>query len=189
MSEQPWHLSADEFALLPSETLRLELMRGELVAMSPTRADHGIVAGNVFGLVGHYIVEHDLGVTYAATGFYIERNPDTVLAPDLTFIEATRVTMEDVAPWWVPKVPDLVVEISGRGDREPHIEEKARIWLDAGVRLVWVVYPPRREVVIHRPGRSPAVLAISDTISGEDVVPGFTCPVAQVFGLRSDSAT
>jgi Uma2 family endonuclease len=184
MSSQPWRLSADEFALLPSETLRLELMRGELIAMPPALDDHGIVAGRLLGILGWYIIEHELGIAYAATGFYIERNPDTVLSPDLAFIEANRVTKEDVAPWWVSTVPDLIVEIAGHGDREPYVGAKARIWLDMGVRLVWVVYPQRREVVVHHPGRPPVVLAISDTISGEDVVPDFTCPVAWVFGVR-----
>jgi Uma2 family endonuclease len=55
------------------------------------------------------------------------------------------------------------------------------MWLDAGVRLVWVVYPARREIVIHR-ADSATTLTETDTLKGEDVVPGFMLPVADVFG-------
>jgi len=185
MTTQSRLLTADELAALPTEGLRLELVRGELVAMPPTQGDHGTSAMRLGALVGHYILTHDLGEVYAAeTGFLIERNPDTVRAPDFAFIAKERVTPETDAPTWVPVVPDLVVEVVSSGDRESGVATKVQMWLDAGVRLVWVVYPQRREVLIHHPGRPPAVLAVSDTISGEEVVPGFSCLVAQVFGLR-----
>jgi Uma2 family endonuclease len=178
-------LTAEELAALPTEGLRLELVRGELVAMPPTQGNHGTPAMRLGGLLTHHILTHDLGEVYAAeTGFLIERNPDTVRAPDFAFIAKERVTPETDAPTWVPVAPDLVVEVVSSGDRESEVVIKVQMWLDAGVRLVWVVYPQRREVVVHRPGRPPAVLAVSDTISGEDVVPGFSCPVAQVFGVR-----
>ena len=142
------------------------------------------------GLLTHYILTHDLGEVYAAeTGFLIERNPDTVRAPDFAFIAKERVTPETDAATWVPVMPDLVVEVVSSGDRDSEVATKVQMWLDAGVRLVWVVYPQRREVVIHRPGRPPEVLAVTDTIDGEDVVPGFSCPVAQVFGVRANLAT
>ncbi len=185
MTIQSGLLTAEDLAALPTEGLRLELVRGELVAMPPTQGNHGTSAMRLGALVGHYILTHDLGEVYAAeTGFLIERNPDTVRAPDFAFIAKERVTPETDAPTWVPVAPDLVMEVVSSGDRESEVATKVRMWLDAGVRLVWVVYPQRREVEIHRLGHPAEALAVSDTISGEDVVPGFTCPVAVVFGER-----
>lgn len=119
---------------------------------------------------------------YAAeTGFLIAENPDTVRALDFAFIQSSRVTPETVAPTWVSVIPDLVLEVVSTGDRETEVASKTRMWLDAGVGLVWVVYPARREIVIHRTD-SATTLAETDTLTGEDVVPGFALPVAEVFG-------
>jgi Uma2 family endonuclease len=176
-------LTADELAALPTEGLRLELVRGELRAMPLATGNHGACAMRLGGLVGHYILTHDLGEVYAAeTGFLIERNPDTVRAPDFAFIEKSRVTPAAAAASWVPVAPDLVVEVVSSGDRQAEIADKIAMWLAVGVRLAWVVNPELREVVVHRPGQAPRVLSLVDTISGEDVVPGFACPVALIFG-------
>jgi Uma2 family endonuclease len=182
MATQQGLLTAEEFAALPHEGLRLELIKGELIAMPPTHGNHGVPAMRLSGLLTHYILTNHLGQVYAAeTGFLIAENPDTVRAPDFAFIQSSRVTPETVAPTWVPVIPDLVVEVVSTGDRETEVASKTRMWLDAGVRLAWVVYPARREIVIHRTD-SATTLAETDTLTGEDVVPGFELPVADVFG-------
>jgi hypothetical protein len=72
------------------------------------------------------------------------------------------------------------VEVVTTGDRETEVASKTSLWLDAGVRLVWVVYPARREIVVHVPDGA-TTLSDSETLGGEDVVPGFALPVAEVF--------
>jgi Uma2 family endonuclease len=99
MAAQPHPLTAEEFAALPREGLRLELVRGELRAMPPAFSDHGYTAMQLGTLLGHYILANGLGRIYAAeTGFLLARNPDTVRAPDFAFIQASRVTPEVTAP-------------------------------------------------------------------------------------------
>lgn len=182
MVAEPRLLSAEEFAALPSEGLRLELVRGELRAMAPAFGDHGSTAMRLGSLVGQYILTHDLGEIFAAeTGFLLTRNPDTVRAPDFAFIQASRVTPEATAASWNPIMPDLVVEVVSSSDRHTEVAEKVRTWLEAGVRLVWVVSPVLRTVEMHRPGEAPTTLSAADTLDGGDVVPGFTLPVARVF--------
>jgi Uma2 family endonuclease len=182
MTTQQGLLTAEEFAALPHEGLRLELIKGELIAMPPTHGNHGAPAMRLSGLLTHYLLTHHLGQGYAAeTGFLIAETPDTVRAPDFAFIQASRVTPETAAPTWVPVIPDLVVEVISTGDRETEIENKTRMWLDAGVRLAWVVYPARREIVVRRTD-SATTLAASGTLDGEDVAPGFTLPIEEVFG-------
>jgi Uma2 family endonuclease len=182
MATQQGLLTAEEFAALPHEGLRLELIEGELRAMAPSYADHGDVVGALHAELGVYIRRNHLGKIYGAeTGFLVARDPDTVRAPDIAFIQSSRVTPAASAPNWNPIIPDLVVEVISSGDRASDIAAKTRMWLDAGVRLVWVVYPARREIVIHRTD-SATTLAETDTLTGEDIVPGFTLPVAEVFG-------
>jgi Uma2 family endonuclease len=91
------------------------------------------------------------------------------------------VTPETAAPTWVPVIPDLVIEVVSTGDGETEVASKTQMWLEAGVRLVWVVYPMRREIVVHR-ADSATTLTEADTLKGEDVAPGFTLAVADVFG-------
>jgi Uma2 family endonuclease len=182
MVAQPHALTAEEFAALPRDGVRLELVRGELIAMPPAFADHGDVTGSLLAHLGYFVKTHHLGKIYGAeTGFLLERQPDTVRAPDIAFIRAERVTPAASAPQWNPIVPDLVVEVASWGDRASEIAEKVRIWLEHGVRLVWVVFPPRQSVEISRADGSTDTLMSADTLSGEEVVPGFTLLVSEIF--------
>lgn len=103
-------------------------------------------------------------------------------APDFAFIQASRVTPGAIGRDWVRVVPDLVVEVVSSGDRPRAIGAKVRMWLDAGVWLVWVVYPTRKRGVVHRSGVEPVTLGVDDQLDGADVVPGFTAQVATIFG-------
>jgi Uma2 family endonuclease len=145
-------------------------------------ADHGDTVGALHVILGAYIRAQRLGKIYGAeTGFLLARNPDTVRAPDIAFIQASRLTPEASAPNWNPVVPDLVVEVVSSRDREREIAEKVRMWLDAGVRMVWVVYRVRRAIEVFRSGQSATVLGEQDSLDGMDVVPRFSTPVAEIF--------
>jgi Uma2 family endonuclease len=76
----------------------------------------------------------------------------------------------------------LAVEVVSPNDRVKEVNDKAKAWLDAGTTLVWVVWPDTRSVTVHRAGQKPATLREQDTITGEDVLPGFQCTVAEFFG-------
>ncbi len=150
-------LSAEDFAALPHDSLRLELVRGEILARPPGFGDHGVAVAQISFPLAAHICRQKLGLGYAAgTGFLLSRNPDTVRAPDFAFIQSSRLTPAATAAFWNPIVPDLVVEVASSGDRPKAIVEKVSMWLDAGVRLVWVAYPARREVVAPRPARDHA---------------------------------
>lgn len=176
-------LTAEELAALPSEGLRLELVRGELMAMPPAFEDHGEAAMLIGAMLATYVRQHGLGKTYAAeTGFLIARHPDTVRAPDFAFIQTSRLPTGGPAPRWVPVIPDLVGEIVSSSDRLTEVRDKIQMWLEAGVRLVWVVYPALRVVEVWRPGQAERALRAEDMLDGEDVVPGFSVPVKELLG-------
>ena len=80
-----------------------------------------------------------------------------------------------------PGAPDLAVEVVSFDDRPREVAEKARAWLAAGARLVWVANPKSRTVDVYRPGADVETLTASEQLIGGDVLPGFACPVAEVF--------
>jgi Uma2 family endonuclease len=175
-------ITAEEFAALPRDGLRTELVRGELVSMPPAFTDHGEAAMRLSIILGQFTLGHDLGEVYGRTGFLIARNPDTIRAPDLAFIQKARLTPDASGPHWGTILPDLVAEVASTYDRAAEIADKVQMWLDAGVRLVWVVYPSSREIVVHHTGQPAETLGDQAMLSGDDVVPGFAASVARIFG-------
>jgi len=184
MSTLPKHkLTAEEFAALPLEGLRSELIEGEIYTMPPTFEDHGEITMRLSVILGRHIMDQRLGKLYAAeTGFLIARNPDSVRAPDIAFIQRDRLPSPRPAPRWVPVIPDLVVEVASSGDRPAEIRQKAAMWRDVGVRLVWVVLPGERAVEVYRAGESVTRLDESAMLDGADIVPGFSTSVGAIFG-------
>jgi Uma2 family endonuclease len=104
-----------------------------------------------------------------------------VRAPDAAFIARQRVEAAgDVKGYW-PGAPDLVVEVISPNDLYTEVEEKVADWLNAGTRMVIVVNPRRRSVNVHCPAADVRVLTENDTLDGDDVVPGWTLPVRDIF--------
>lgn len=176
-------LTAEEFAALPLEGLRSELIEGEIHTMPPAFEDHGEITRRLSVILGSYVIAQQMGKLYAAeTGFLIARNPDTVRAHDIGFILRERLLSPRSEPRWVPIIPDLVVEVASSGDRLLEVRQKAAMWLDAGVRMVWVVLPGERAIEIHRSGEPVVRLDEGATLDGADIVPGFSTSVATIFG-------
>ena len=166
-----------------SEDDRYELVKGVLVPMSPPPGfRHGETVLNVTFPLTSFIRAHGLGrTTGAETGYRLGRDPDTVRAPDFAFVARGRITPEMDQTRYLDLAPDLVVEVMSPSDTARSVAAKVRDYINAGVRLIWVLDPRRRTVRIHRPGEEPRLLREGDELSGEDVLPGFTYPVADLF--------
>ncbi len=183
MSTTTRRMTAEELLLMPDDNLRHELVEGELRTMSPANNEHGGVAANLCIHLGSFVLSRQLGRLFAAeTGFIIARGPDTVLAPDVSFIRRDRIPASGLLKAFWPGAPDLAAEVVSPGDTRREVAEKTARWLKAGVRLLWVVYPERRTVEVHRAGVEVIVLGEDDTLDGQDVVPGFRCRVGEIFG-------
>jgi Uma2 family endonuclease len=169
----------EELERLPDDAFRYALIRRVLYRMPAPNFRHGRVVMRVGWYLHGFVEEHDLGVVSDQSGFVLERDPDTVLGPDLAFVPRGRLPADENA--YPELAPDLVVEVSSPSQSGPSIEEKMALYLAAGVRLIWVVDPARRSVRLRRADGSEAVLSEQDVIDGEDVLPGFRLPVAQLF--------
>lgn len=161
---------------------RCELVRGEIVRMSPAGGRHGKIANWVATLLTLHVRAEKLGVVYAAeTGFYTQRHPDSVRAPDAMFVSNERVAQIGDPAKYLDVAPDLAVEILSPDDTWDQAEAKAGEYLRAGVRLVWIVSPEHRTVSIYRPSSEQVLLNLDDMLTGEDVLPGFAVPVSEIF--------
>jgi Uma2 family endonuclease len=175
-------LTADDLLLRPDDGLRHELIRGELTVMTPAGTEHGEIAMTVGALLRNHVKANQLGrVVAAETGFILSRNPDTVRAPDVAFISKDRIPPGRPPAGFAPFAPDIAVEVLSPGDAQVEVEDQIDQWLQAGTSLVWVVNPRGRTVTVHRSGRDPRVLRENDTLDGEEVCPGFSVPVAELF--------
>lgn len=175
-------LTAEEYAELPDDHMRTELVRGELVHMVLPGGEHGDVAAQLLMLVGGYVKSKRLGKVYAAeTGYLMGRDPDTVRGADMTFIRRERLAQIADPRKQIPIPPDLAVEVISPNDRRGKIDAKTAEWLAFGVRLLWNVNPRNRTVTVRRPGAAAVILGADDTLDGGDVVPGFQCRVAELF--------
>ncbi len=160
-----------------------ELVRGELRELAPTVPEHGFVELRLGARLMTFVEERRLGVVVTGeVGFVLTTtDPATVRAADVAFISAEKLP-EGALPRLLPRfAPDLVAEIISPNDAYSDVMEKVDDWLNAGVKVVWVVEPASRRVVVHRKGASLRVLEAEDILSGEDVLPGFECKVAEIF--------
>ena len=163
---------------------RHELVRGELRRMSAVAPLHGLVAARVTRHLAAFVEDRGLGVVFTNdTGFMLERNPDTVLAPDVAFLCQDRLP-DEFAPGFFPGPPDLAVEVTSPRDSWGDVQDKALRWLEHGTQLVWIVDPVAKRVTVYRGPRDVRVLGPADMLDGGDVVPGFAVAVAALFPAR-----
>ena len=175
-------ITAEDLLAMPDNGMRRELIQGELIEMPPAGDDHGFVGNEASWRISSFIHDHGLGRgRMAETGFWIEVQPDTVLAPDYAFISYERMASRPEARGYAQVIPDLVMEVFSPNDRQPQMDLKIRLWLDAGVRLVLVIYPRVQEIVAHHDDGRTERFGIGDTLTCEPVLPGFACPVADIF--------
>lgn len=174
--------TADELLHMPDDGYRYDLIEGELRKMSPPGSAHEFVAMEVAMRLAEHVRQHQLGQVFAAeTGFRIGRNPDTVLAPDASFVRKERIAANGITDEYFPEAPALIVEVISPGDTAEEVDDKMPRWLAAGVELGWVMYPKGRTVTVYRSLDDIHVLKADETLGGGPVVPGFTCRVGDLF--------
>jgi len=158
-----------------------EIVRGVLIVREPPGTGHGARAARLTVRVGAFVERHDLGQVYAQdTGFKIARDPDTVRAPDVAFVARERLAhIPDEG--YAEVAPDWVAEIVSPNDRPGDVLEKVGQWLGSGVRVVWVLDQARRDARIYRADGTVSTVEPDGELNGEDVLPGFRCPLRDIL--------
>jgi len=176
-------MTAEELLRLPAPGTgeRYELVKGVLVTMSPPGVVHGSFASRLASRLRPFADSHALGEVLVETGFRLERDPDTVLAPDVSFVFADRIPSAGLPEGYFPGAPDLAVEIVSPGDLDEEVQAKVDAYLQAGSKLVWVLRPKRRTVTVHHPDGTARSLGVTAALSGEEVLPDFALPLRELF--------
>lgn len=159
-----------------------ELVDGELVERKMGWKSSW-VGGKLHHALSSYCDSTPLGLLAPADASYqcFAKDPGMVRKPDVSFIRAERVPPEEELEGHCRIVPDLVAEVVSPNDSYSEVEEKVDEYLEAGVRLVWVLDPSTRSIRVHRQNGTVADLRESEELDGEEVLPGFRCKVGGLF--------
>ena len=182
MAVQERLYSSADLLALPCDDKRYELVKGQLIEMSPTGGVHGLLTNRVSYLVTILVEKDDLGQVFGAeTGFRLAENPDTVRGIDVAFI--SKANLKPITEDYYPGAPDLAVEIVSPGNTKSEMHAKVKEYFDAGARLVWIMYPKSRVIYAYRSPRDVQILESDETLTGGDVLPGFSVKVADIFAV------
>lgn len=180
-------MTADELEELPTyvdgNDYRCELIRGELKILPLNEPAHGIVTTRVMMMVGQYEKENTSGLVCVATGFMVEREPDTVLGADIAFISHARLAAVEDLDKYIPFAPDLAIEVLNSTDTVQATDDKVALYFAAGSKAVWVFNPKRRTVAVYASLTDVRILTEADTLDGGDVLPGFQLSLAKLFAI------
>lgn len=177
-------LTAEDLWRIGTGDVRRELVNGQLIEMAPAGAVHGRVTARIsLKLVLHVdahgggeIVTGDVGFRLSVAG-----DPERVRAPDVAFVAGTRLPEGRLPQGFIQGAPDLAVEVLSPSDNSGEIQQKVRDYLEAGSRLVWVAAPHARSVTVYRPDGSTRLVREPECLDGEDVLPGLTISMAEIF--------
>jgi Uma2 family endonuclease len=177
-------LTAQALLRLGGDDIRRELVNGRVIEMPP----HGFPHGEIVGRVCRRLVEHveptragrvvagDIGFVLNVPG-----DPERVRAPDVAYVSLARLPEGRRPEGFMMGAPDLAVEVLSPSDAVGDIQQKVRDYLDAGARLIWLIAPESRTATVYRADGSARLLRDPDTLDGEDVLPGLSIRLSDLF--------
>jgi Uma2 family endonuclease len=170
-----------EFLELPEEDKRYELVKGELEEMPGPSARHGKIISLLGAEFIIYLKQNNIGEVFSAAAFVIDSENRTVRIPDLAFVNAAQLVELDYDTA-IPFAPELAIEVISPSDIWFKVQEKVDEYKHAGVKLVWVIFPPSQLIYAYYPEEvKPKIFGINDELEGEEVLPGFKLMVSEIF--------
>ncbi|OLP16925.1 hypothetical protein BST81_18215 [Leptolyngbya sp. 'hensonii'] len=171
----------EEFMALPDDGGRYELVNGELVDMGNSGMEHGYIASLLNIVVGSYVRSQKLGVICdSSTAFNLKSGNKR--SPDFSFIARERLQgVKRLPKGYFQGAPDLAVEVISPNNTFAEIHSKLVEYFDNGCRLAWVINPDEQSVLVYRQPQPDQLLKGTDNLTGEEIIPGFILPVADLF--------
>jgi len=176
----PWPGTATEADLLHLvERDRLCELIDHTLVEKPVGYWEALVASTIAKILGNYVDDRDLGAV-SGPDSTMRMKSGNVRLPDVAFVsnDCLPKTMAPIPPL----SPDLAVEVLSKSNTPAEMQQKLREYFQSGTRLAWLVDVETRKIsVYHAPEEPTRVLGESELLDGEDVVPGFSVPVADLF--------
>lgn len=174
-------LTVEEYAALPDDDIRTELVRGVVIREPQPSFEHGRLQTRIAALLDTYIREAGLDLVAVGNfGVITSEAPATVRGPDAAVLNKSRLH-ELHRTGFLRGAPDLAIEIVSPSNRPPEIPEKVAEYLAAGAQAIWLVYPSSTTVAVHTSPEGVALLGATDTVDGGELLPGLDLPVAKLF--------
>lgn len=162
---------------LPSGPVRYELDEGRLVIMAPPANEHGAAQSKIAAALVYLGEYKGHGKTRTEVSVILSRNPDRVRVPDAFFVTNARLPLRLSPQRYFETIPELIVEVRSPSDTLAELERKAGEYLAAGSVVVWVPDPEARQVIEYRQGTQPRIYGENDTLTVDDLIPGFSLSV------------
>lgn len=163
-----------------------ELIRGELRTMSPTGGTHGILVAELTTDLTIFVRAGNLGYVFGAEcGFKLAGDPDTVVAPDISFVHRGRLDGVENVDKFLPLAPDLAIEVLSPSNTVAQIDEKIEELLAAGTEAVWIVNPKRRTITVYRARVAPQMWTEKQILEAGEPLPGFRLDLAKLFAASN----
>jgi Uma2 family endonuclease len=173
-------MTLEEFERLPDDGNRYEVSEGELIVMTAPKSLHNRIVRKIFKAIEAFLDKSALGESYAESAQILSRNPLTIRIPDVAFLsnERIRTTEEDE---YFAGAPELAIEVVSPSQSANYMGTKVEQYLRFGAKQVWIVYPKRKCIHVYRADKSMAILDESETLTGGDLLPGFSVKVSDLF--------
>jgi Uma2 family endonuclease len=174
-------VTADDVLAMGAKGRFLEVIEGEARAVLPANIRHGDIASQIGMILRQYVSPRKLGRVIIEGGYILARNPDTMLAPDVSFLRQSRIPAGGLPEKFFDGFPDLAVEIISPTNPRAELKRKMKTYLDHGTELAWLVDPNMMTVDIYRPKRAARRVKRSDQITGDQTIAGFSVVVSEFF--------
>lgn len=183
-------MTPDEFLVYPLEDVKAELVRGELRVSAPPGSPHAFAVANLLERLLVHVSARKLGRAFGdGVGYELVQLPRTVRVPDASFVRADRLPATGVKHGLLKFAPDIAIEVLSPSEPASELQDKLDDYHVSGTTLVWVVDPVRRSVMVVARNAPLKQLHESELLDGGEVLPGFSCAVADIFeGIARDLA-
>jgi Uma2 family endonuclease len=177
-------VTVDILLTLPDDGYIYEVVEGVLVRVAGSGSRPTTLAAILLSAILTFVHPRRLGRVTGADGVYKFPGAETGLIPDVGYYTADRVSLISDEDRPLPFAPDLAVEVASPSQDADDMAAKARIYLKAGTRLVWVIWPRSQQIDVWQHAVLTGPVATrrgGDLLDGAEVIPGFTYPVADLF--------
>ncbi len=169
-----------ELMSLPDNGNKYELVNGEII-MGPAGFEHGEIIMRLATALRVYAIQKKLGtVLDSSTGFWMKNG--NCRSPDISFIKKDRLKgFKSLPKGFIEGAPDLAIEVLSPTDSIENTHAKITEYFDSGAKLVWIINPEDQTVHIYHSKHPYKLLLPEDYIDGEDLIPGFSMKIAELF--------